>query len=76
MTWVCDKCYSAMEVEREGRNRNRVYCPQCGNEWYVDDDDEYINDNYICDDDMPECCAACGNPAYPDCQLSCKIFDD
>lgn len=45
MTWVCDNCYSAMEVVNEGFNRNRVYCPQCGTEWYVDDDDEYINDD-------------------------------
>ena len=27
------------------------------------------------DDDMPECCRACGGP-YPDCQTSCSIFDD
>ena len=26
--------------------------------------------------DMPEGCAACGNPAYPDCQSSCPLFDD
>lgn len=43
-TWVCDECYSAMEVTKEGPNRNLVHCPNCGNEWYVDDDDEYIND--------------------------------
>ncbi|MDY4413687.1 MAG: hypothetical protein SPE43_04870, partial [Ruminococcus sp.] len=24
---------------------NHVYCPNCGTEWYVDDNDEYINDN-------------------------------
>lgn len=45
MTWVCDNCYGAMEVTREKRNRNRVYCPNCGTEWYVDDEDEYINDD-------------------------------
>lgn len=32
MTWVCDECYSAMEVTHEGPNRNRVYCPKCGTE--------------------------------------------
>lgn len=42
--WVCDNCYSAMEVTHEGPNRNRIYCPECGTEWYVDDEDEYIND--------------------------------
>lgn len=49
MTWVCDNCYGAMEVTHEGYNRNRVYCPNCGTEWYVDDDDEYINED-SCDD--------------------------
>ena len=44
MTWVCDKCYNVMKYEEEGDNRNRVYCPYCGNEWYVDDDGEYINE--------------------------------
>ena len=28
------------------------------------------------DDDMPECCAACGNDAYPHCMDSCPLFDD
>lgn len=27
------------------------------------------------DDDIPECCIACGGP-YPSCRNSCKIFDD
>ena len=24
----------------------------------------------------PSCCAACGNPAYPECKTSCPLFDD
>jgi len=24
----------------------------------------------------PSCCVACGNPAYPNCKLSCSMFDD
>ena len=53
MTWVCDHCYSAMDVTREGRNRNKISCPNCGTYWYVDDDDEYINDGsaWSSDDD-------------------------
>ena len=43
-TWVCDNCYSPMEVTPVGKNRNLVHCPNCGTEWYVDDEDEYIND--------------------------------
>lgn len=44
MTWVCDNCYSAMEETQEGRNRKKISCPTCGTYWYVDKDDEYIND--------------------------------
>lgn len=32
--------------------------------------------SYLDDDDLPEGCAACGNPAYPNCQSSCSMFDD
>lgn len=28
------------------------------------------------DDDMPECCVACGNPAWPNCMDSCDIMSD
>lgn len=44
MTWVCDNCYSAMEETKESRNRKKISCPTCGTYWYVDKDDEYIND--------------------------------
>ena len=73
MTWVCDECYSAMEVERIDCKTRVVHCPECGNSWYIDNEDEIINSSY--GDDIPECCSACGGP-YPSCMTSCKIFDD
>ena len=42
--WICDNCYSVMDVTSEGYNRNKVECPNCGTYWYIDDNDEYIND--------------------------------
>lgn len=43
---------------------------------YEDKEDEYpLPDDYEPEEDMPECCAACGGP-YPQCTTSCKIFDD
>ena len=36
-------------------------------------------DAFLDDEDsqeMPECCSACGNTAYPECQSSCPLFDD
>lgn len=44
MTWVCDNCYGEMKVTHMEEDRNLVYCPNCGTEWYVDDEDEYINE--------------------------------
>lgn len=44
MAWVCDYCEGLMEETRAGRNRKKIYCPTCGTYWYVDNDDEYIND--------------------------------
>ena len=53
MDWVCDKCYSVMDVTREKKNRNKISCPNCGTTWYVDDEDGYINDGSAidCDED-------------------------
>lgn len=41
-----------------------------------DEEDEYpLPDDYESEEDIPECCIACGGP-YPQCTTSCKIFDD
>lgn len=39
---------------------------------------EAINgmEDELMSDDMPEGCAACGNPAFPNCTYSCPMFDD
>lgn len=44
MAWICDYCYSEMEEMKAGRNRKKISCPNCGTYWYVDNDNEYIND--------------------------------
>lgn len=52
-------------------------CPECGRRLRKIDDDTYYC-QYCADDeyDGDEGCAACGNPAYPDCKDSCPMFDD
>ena len=35
-----------------------------------------MEDELMDDDDTPECCVACGNPAYPNCISCCSMFDD
>lgn len=39
---------------------------------------EAINDmeDEFMSDDMPEGCAACGNPAFPNCISGCPMLDD
>lgn len=52
-------------------------CPVCGMRFYLEWDD--VNKEYYVwesgNSSMPECCVACGGP-YPDCTISCSIFDD
>ena len=42
--WICDICYSKMNVKKVGINRWKISCPKCGSTWYVDNDGEYINE--------------------------------
>lgn len=50
-----------------------IVCAPCANELLKDEFDEFNEDN---EDEIGEGCAACGNPAYPDCMSSCPLFDD
>jgi len=47
MIWVCDNCQSEMEVWEEGYNKKRVSCPKCGTEWFVDENNEIIDENEV-----------------------------
>lgn len=55
---------------------SRYKCTICNHK--MDDDDldyDSIFDDYYSDDVVPFGCKACGGP-YPNCKISCKIFDD
>ena len=43
MTWICNYCYSEMNVTKQGRNRYRVECPDCGTFWIIDNNDEVLD---------------------------------
>lgn len=43
--------------------------------WLDSHGTEHTQISYL-DNDEDEGCAACGNPAYPDCMSSCSMFDD
>lgn len=69
----CEKCGGTMRCKNKASFLH--VCRKCGQE---DNDitlDLYENpEDY--DDAYPECCAACGNEAFPRCMDSCDIFDD
>lgn len=64
--WYCEHCDKAGTLDYDEEN-------DCE---YVVFDEEY--EGYydeVSEEDLPDCCAACGGP-YPQCMTSCKIFDD
>lgn len=46
-------------------------CPICGEHYDNSDDWE---EPFA--DQQPPGCAACGNPAWPDCEAGCPLMDD
>ena len=65
----CPKCGSY--VNASNFSNEEYFCVHCGNifDWGDEDVDK------IDEEDIPDCCAACGGP-YPDCMTSCNMFDD
>lgn len=67
--WHCNVC--SLEITIDGLSGKIVDSTENINE-FLDYDEMYETT----EDDQPFCCVACGNPAYPDCMDSCKIFDN
>ena len=42
----------------------------------LEEQNENFLKKFLGNNDIPEGCAACDNPTYPDCQYSCPMFDD
>ena len=73
----CPECGSKME-----KDETSWQCPVCGyyklKSYYARLEEQNVRflEKFLGEDKKPSCCNACGNPAYPDCQSSCSIFDD
>lgn len=73
MSYYCKECETLLE-----QNDDAWVCPICGAYGYEDNGEI----NWAEDDDYDDIyqkspgCKACDNPLYPDCQDSCKLFDD
>lgn len=79
--WYCDNC-------KDYLNSQSGFYDDCGN-WTCTNcghinpiaEDEIIWDDDTGNEDFDDIlsnpgCAACGNPAYPDCKTSCPMFDE
>ena len=74
--YICNYCGAIMDVKEDPDGGcDILVCPNCGEE--VDEMDyEYAcEDDDIFSDDVREGCSACGEP-YPQCMISCSLFDD
>lgn len=65
--------YNHRYEEGDDGNLYELWTDKSGRELTIREVDSYDDDD---DNDMGEGCAACGNPAYPDCMSSCPLFDD
>ncbi len=80
---ICNRCGTVMK-RRANNAEYDLICPNCG--WEADSM-EYEYDfgeetewsptmlDMFGEDIPPMCCIACGGP-YPECKLSCKVFDE
>lgn len=79
----CRDCGGKMEEI----NPIKYRCEDCGlranwifGDLVFDGDIDYVDDDEIVEDDdydsKSPACVACGNPAYPECQTSCPLYDD
>lgn len=75
---ICNECGACMYAESNPSGKGVNYiCPGCG--LVVNAMDYEYTGMYALDGNIPgyppEGCRACGGP-YPDCKISCPIFDD
>ncbi|MCI9004412.1 MAG: hypothetical protein HFH39_04060 [Lachnospiraceae bacterium] len=72
--YYCIECGAPMEAADD----TVLVCTSCGHSVDIDDyndEEEDYYDGTDAEEDIPEGCAACGGP-YPECMISCKVFDD
>ena len=67
---VCPDCRSGMDWDDD---ENAWVCHFCGNRIETDEDDWDVEED---EDEKPAGCIACGNTAFPQCKISCNMFDD
>lgn len=60
--------FESASYELEFYTGSDEYCGECAC--------DIFESNYGEEGDTPYGCIACGNPAYPDCLMSCNIYDD
>lgn len=78
LTKTCLECGTVMNRE----DYDTFRCPECDSVFsYEGDDWEFFSGipeegSYGYLDSRPKQCTGCGSDMYPDCQYSCKLFDN
>ena len=82
--YICNNCGAIMDRKEDPEGGcDILVCPNCGEEVdemdyeyeYDDEYDEYGDDFEDDSDIPPKECLICGGP-YPQCRISCNLFDD
>lgn len=68
--WECAICKYSITDEESAEGEG---CPSLESTYARDYDDYFSRMNLS--DNKPACCEACGGP-WPDCESSCKLFND
>lgn len=79
----CKRCGTYMDYQISNSGTGWWKCPSCGARVKEStvynqinrENDAYLDEMDFSYSDIPESCQACGGP-WPDCQTSCKLFDD
>lgn len=80
---ICNDCGAIMDREERPEEKCSVYiCPLCGceadvMEYEYENDEEWTSEmlNMYEGDVPPAGCRNCGGP-YPDCIVSCRLYDE
>lgn len=79
--WYCDNCNAYLSSQSGFYDSCGSWaCTKCSHINSINKN-EIIFDNDTDNDDFDNLlsdpgCAACGNPAYPNCKISCPLFDE
>lgn len=71
---ICNDC-GAIMFKTVADGEEIFVCPDCESVELVEDYEFTRSYDEVEDDEIPEGCLTCGGP-YPNCMISCELYDD